>query len=421
MPRLSSRTVVRRAALVEDDAAARERARGDDRRGDQPARPRRARRSAERDQPLQRVLERRRVQQRRDVERQQAGEGQRGAGDPVQVAQRGRREHVAPRDRSHSARPAVSAGRRHRAGRREVGAVDRADARADDDVRALGLAAARAAAPTARRPRRRRVRRRRRARARSVGVMPALLRTASRKARAVGRWARSSSCGETDLVRAVVAGLRQRGPGEVGRARLGLVAEVGGQALPAVAPVGRPHPGRRLIQNPLRVDSSDWRISTAAACGQVPDVCGSNSSSCRSASSSTAATVIRRGHRGHQRGDELARAVGQALERRRVEHGAVRAAVELGDEARRGRRRSGACAPRRRPRPGGPPRRTGRARASPAACAPRRSARRPRRGSCRARRRGGGRSFAAAASTALRQNIGTTRAWTSGGSRSGFA
>ena len=29
--------------------------------------------------------------------------------------------------------------------------------------------------------------------------------------------------------------------------------------------------------------------------------------------------------------------------------------------------------------------------------------------------------FAAAASTALRQNIGTTRAWTSGGSRSGFA
>ena len=104
-------------------------------------------------------------------------------------------------------------------------------------------------------------------------------------------------------------------------------------------------PGARLIQKPLSVDSSDWRISTAAACGQVPDVCGSNSSRWRSASSSTAATV-RRLVIGHQLVDEVARALGQALERRRVEHGAVRAAVELGDQRRRRPRRS-ACGPRR--------------------------------------------------------------------------
>ncbi len=48
---------------------------------------------------------------------------------------------------------------------------------------------------------------------------------------------------EPDLVGAVVAGLRERGPGEVGRARLGPVAEVRRQALPAVAPVGLLHAG----------------------------------------------------------------------------------------------------------------------------------------------------------------------------------
>src|SRR3712207_517622 len=45
------------------------------------------------------------------------------------------------------------------------------------------------------------------------------------------------------LVRAVVAGVRQRGPGEVGFAGLGPVAEVGGKADPAVAQARLEHPG----------------------------------------------------------------------------------------------------------------------------------------------------------------------------------
>jgi CelD/BcsL family acetyltransferase involved in cellulose biosynthesis len=43
----------------------------------------------------------------------------------------------------------------------------------------------------------------------------------------------------------VVAGVRERGPGEVGVARLRLVAEIGGQADPAVALAGVQH-ARRL-------------------------------------------------------------------------------------------------------------------------------------------------------------------------------
>src|SRR5688572_8555607 len=57
---------------------------------------------------------------------------------------------------------------------------------------------------------------------------------------------------EPDLVRAVVAGVRERRPGEVRLARLGLVAEVGGQAHPAVAHARLQHAGRLVV--PVHVD-----------------------------------------------------------------------------------------------------------------------------------------------------------------------
>ena len=65
---------------------------------------------------------------------------------------------------------------------------------------------------------------------------------------------------EPDLVGAVVAGLRERGPGEVGLARLGPVAEKRRQAEPAVAPVGLLHAGGAPIQN-----ESAWTRATAGS------------------------------------------------------------------------------------------------------------------------------------------------------------
>ena len=55
------------------------------------------------------ALQRRRVEQRRNVEREQAGEVQRAAHEPLEVAEGRRREHVAPADASQIARPASSA------------------------------------------------------------------------------------------------------------------------------------------------------------------------------------------------------------------------------------------------------------------------------------------------------------------------
>ena len=152
----------------------------------------------ERDRALERGLQRRRVQQRVDVEREQAREGQRRAGEPLQVAHRRRRHHVAPADllpdrAAADEREVAAVGQR----RGQIGAVDRADARAEDQVRALGLrqcgeqdrehpgliGAACAAAGEHERDRLRR----------HPGAQATASRTVSRNCRAVARCPRSSS------------------------------------------------------------------------------------------------------------------------------------------------------------------------------------------------------------------------------------
>ena len=133
------------------------------------------------------------------------------AGDPVEVAERGRRQHVAPVISSHS-RAAGASGPVVLVGAcREVGAVDGADARADDDVRALVAAAARAAARRAPRPRRRRAPAAGEHERDRLASSPARSRTVSRKARAVVEVARAARPGSGRP--------RTRGGGRPGRAR----------------------------------------------------------------------------------------------------------------------------------------------------------------------------------------------------------
>ena len=117
-PALVVAHLVGRPARVEDDAAARARGQRHDRRGDQLLVGDVLGDGRERDRALQGPAERAGVQQRRDVEREQAGEVHGAAGEPLEVLQRGRGGARRPTPGSPTRRA-----RRRGSGRRRPGRV----------------------------------------------------------------------------------------------------------------------------------------------------------------------------------------------------------------------------------------------------------------------------------------------------------